>query len=359
VNERGNNFDLLRLVFAGAVLLWHGYDLSKNPALAPLSQIFSPELAIKAFFVVSGYLVVMSCERSSSLASYTAKRLRRIYPAYITVVLLCALGGVLLTTETPGDYFSAQWVRYVLANAVFLNFLAPNLPGLFAANPWTEVNGALWTLKIEVMFYMAVPVIMLLCRRWGSIPVLAGLFVLSLCYSLALGALAEHSGRLFWAQLQRQMPGQLTYFLVGAALYLYRDQVQGRWPVLLLVAAVAYALTAFVDLPWVRALCEPLWLGISVVFCAVALPFVGNFARFGDLSYGIYIIHFPVIQVAVAWGFFAASPWLAFSGCVAVTLVLACASWHLVEKPFLNRRSHYRMAEAATAGAPVTSSGRA
>jgi len=353
VKERGNNFDLLRLIFAGAVVLWHTYDLSKHPALEPLSRIFSPDLAIKAFFVVSGYLVVMSCERSSSLASYAAKRLRRIYPAYITVVLLSALGGVLFTTLAPGEYFSAHWVRYVLANAVFLNFLAPNLPGLFAANPWTEVNGALWTLKIEVMFYLAVPFIMLLCRRWGGIPVLAGLFVLSVSYNLVLGAMAEASGRLFWAQLQRQMPGQLTYFLVGAALYLYRDHIGRGWPALLGVAAVAYVLTLLFGMPWVRVLCEPLWLGIVVVFCAVVLPFLGNFARFGDLSYGIYIIHFPVLQVAVAAGHFQANPWLAFAGCSAITLMLAYASWHLVEKPFLNRQSHYRLAAAAEPSDPV------
>jgi peptidoglycan/LPS O-acetylase OafA/YrhL len=61
----------------------------------------------------------------------------------------------------------------------------------------------------------------------------------------------------------------------------------------------------------------------------------------------VYIIHFPVIQVAVAHGAFARDPWGAFAACVSVTAVLAFASWHVVEKPFLRRQSHYRLAEGA------------
>jgi peptidoglycan/LPS O-acetylase OafA/YrhL len=90
---------------------------------------------------------------------------------------------------------------------------------------------------------------------------------------------------------------------------------------------------------------EPLWLAITVVYTAYGLPYLGNFARYGDFSYGVYILHFPVIQAVVATGYFARNPWTAFALCAAVTLLLAFLCWHLVEKPFLGRRSHYRLAE--------------
>ena len=86
-----NNFDLLRLLFAATVCLVHAYDLSGYPQLAWLARVLSPASALKGFFVVSGFLVFMSFERSSSLASYARKRIRRIYPAYFTVVMLCAV----------------------------------------------------------------------------------------------------------------------------------------------------------------------------------------------------------------------------------------------------------------------------
>lgn len=106
---------------------------------------------------------------------------------------------------------------YLAANLVFLNFLAPNLPGVFATNPVTEVNGALWTLKVEVMFYAAVPVIAWLCRRLGTALVLLGLYLASVAYYLILGQLAEAHGSQLYAQLQRQLPGQLSYFVAGGA----------------------------------------------------------------------------------------------------------------------------------------------
>jgi peptidoglycan/LPS O-acetylase OafA/YrhL len=325
------------------VLLWHQSLLSKAPALEILGRLASADLGVRSFFIVSGYLVFMSCERSASLRDYASKRVRRIYPAYFAVVVLAFAVGWAATSVASADYLQGG-ARYLLANLAFLNFLSPTLPGIFASNPWTEVNGALWTLKIEVMFYALVPLMLLAARRFGAAPVLGVLYVLSVVYNLALDAVAVSTGRQIWAQLQRQLPGQLTYFLVGAALYLFRDRAQRRWAVLLAIAAAAHVAQLLVPGLMVRALLEPIALGIAVVFAACGLRYLGNFARFGDLSYGIYIIHFPVIQAAVAAGLYARDPWLAFTLSTATTVALAFLCWHAVERPFLSRRSHYRLA---------------
>jgi len=86
-----NNFDLLRFLFAGAVCLVHAYQLSGYESLAWIVSVLSSAVAVKSFFVVSGFLIFMSFERSSSIASYAKKRIRRIYPAYATVVLMSAV----------------------------------------------------------------------------------------------------------------------------------------------------------------------------------------------------------------------------------------------------------------------------
>ncbi len=77
-----NNFDLLRLLFAGTVCLFHASRLSGERDLRWISAVLSSEVAVEAFFVVSGFLILMSYERSSSIYSYVSKRVRRIYPAY-------------------------------------------------------------------------------------------------------------------------------------------------------------------------------------------------------------------------------------------------------------------------------------
>jgi len=344
---RENNFDLLRLMFAAVVFFWHAYALSKAPALELFSHVFSADIAVKGFFVISGYLVMMSYENSASLGDYAEKRVRRIYPAYAAVVLAAAIAAVFLTSLPYTDYFGVDVVRYLAANLAFLNFLAPTLPGVFEGQAFAEVNGALWTLKIEVMYYAFVPVLAWLLARLGRWRVLAVLYLLAAAWFVVMGELHAHSGAKLWLQLQRQLPGQLGYFLVGVALYFLRDRLEGRWAALAAVAVTMFAVLVAARNPVLAILLEPMALGILVIGAALGLPHLGNFARFGDLSYGVYIVHFPVLQALVAAGLFASAPWTGFCTALVLVTLLSLLSWHLVEKPFLGRRSHYRRAGAA------------
>ena len=340
-----NNFDLLRLVFAGSVMLRHLPTLSGAPQLEALAWVFPADIAVKAFFVISGYLVMMSWERSASLADYAGKRARRIYPAYAAVVIVCGLGGALLTRYPVAAYFDGDLARYLAANLVFLNFLAPDLPGVFESQPFVEVNGALWTLKIEVLYYACVPLLAWLLmgrRRWW---VLAALYALSVAYVLATGDMYARTGAGIWLQLQRQLPGQLGYFLAGTGLYFLRERIQARSAAIAIVAAAALVSVRLAATPLLTIALEPLALGVVVIFAATGLPHLGNFARFGDFSYGVYIIHFPVIQTLVATGLFERSLWAGAALSIVLVVVLSALSWHAVERPFLRRRSHYRLVE--------------
>lgn len=161
-----NNFDLLRLVFAVTVSLVHAHTLTNFRELTLLSRILSSDIAVKSFFIISGFLIFMSYEKSSSLNNYYEKRIRRIYPAYFIVVLSCALLLFFLSNKSLAYYFSTQWLKYIITNLVFLNFLQPALPGVFDNNSMNAINGALWTLKIEVMFYITVPIFVFLFRNF-------------------------------------------------------------------------------------------------------------------------------------------------------------------------------------------------
>jgi len=331
-----NNFDLLRLLFAATVCLVHAEVLSGFQELGLLSVFFSGGVAVKSFFVVSGFLIFMSYERSTSLASYASKRIRRIYPGYFTVVMLCAVFLVAVSSKTLGDYFSWAWLKYVGSNLIFLNFLQPTLPGVFEANRVPEVNGALWTLKIEAMFYVLVPFLVFLCRRFSYLPVLLALYCASVAYAYLLALAAERTGAGIYLQLGRQLPGQLSYFMAGAFLYYYRALFEQQ-VVLFMVAAVAI-LAANMSYP--LPVLEPFALAVVVVYFGLFL-YVGNFGKYGDFSYGVYIIHVPVLQLLVNGAWFQESPWQFFAAFVLITATAAIALWHLVEKRFLSRGSHY------------------
>ncbi|KAA9132833.1 acyltransferase [Marinihelvus fidelis] len=331
-----NNFDLLRLLFAGTVCLVHAYQLSEYQPLAWIDSVLSTRVAVEAFFVVSGFLIFMSYERSSSNTTYASKRIRRIYPAYFVAVMLCAVGLLGVSSNSVTDYFTVSWVGYVVANLSFLNFFQHTLPGVFETNPVNTVNGALWTLKIEVMFYLSVPLFVMLFRRFGTLAVLAIAYVGSISYVVLFAWLAEKTGDSVYLRLGRQLPGQLSFFCAGAFFY-YQLKFFERWAGYFLAGAI---LVLIFDSYWLFPLFEPFALATVVIFFALFF-YLGNFGKYGDFSYGIYILHFPVLQVFVHYGWLADDPWLYLAAGALTTLVMAVAMWHLVEKRFLLRSSHY------------------
>ena len=301
--------------------------------------MLSSAVAVKAFFIVSGFLIFMSFERASSIAAYASKRARRIYPAYFTVVILCAIGLIAVSPKSVSDYFSLEWVKYVLANLTFLNFLQPTLPGVFETNKLAAVNGALWTLKIEVMFYLTVPIFVFLFRKFGHFLMLVLVYCSSVAYAALMASIAENTGSGIFIELGRQLPGQLSYFISGAFLYYFLPFFERHAGYFLVAASLGLIANMFFSLP----LLEPFALAIIVMFFGLFL-YVGNFAKFGDFSYGIYILHFPIIQLLIQGDWFRESPWYFLMTVILMTTTGAIAMWHLVEKWFLFRSSHYMSA---------------
>ncbi len=331
-----NNFDLLRLLFASIVCVVHAQQLSGMSELTWVTWALSSTVAVKAFFVVSGYLIFMSYDRSSSVWAYAQKRVRRIYPAYFTVVALCAIGLAIVSQRSWSEYFSSAWFKYLTANLVFLNFLKQDLPGVFDANKLQAVNGALWTLKIEVMFYLSVPIFAYVFQRFGRVRNLVLFYMLSVLYAFLCSQLAEMSGRSLYEELGRQLPGQLSYFLSGAFYYFYASELK---PHMLKLALCALAVLG-IHYVYAVSVLEPLALATLVVFAATYRP-LGNFGKYGDFSYGVYILHFPIIQLLIHLGVLQEAPWLFLLTVSCLTGVGAVAMWHLVEKHFLSRASHY------------------
>lgn len=334
---RINNFDFLRWLFAVVVFLVHAHVLSGNSQLSIFSEILSSDIAVKSFFVISGFLIFMSFEKSSNMNNYFSKRVRRIYPAYFSIILLCAVAGAIFTNVPISQYFSLGLLKYLLTNLLFLNFLHPELPGLFASNPVNAVNGALWTLKLEVMFYFCVPLFVFLMRRWGHWKVIISIYVLSFIYLSLVQAWGLHTGSAMYPELQRQLPGQLAFFIAGALLY-YNFSGFQRYAKWLVFAATLVLLSR----PWLPVnWLEPIALAILVIYFACSFPYLGNFGKYGDFSYGIYIVHFPILQTLIAFGFFEHKPFLGLMIAGILTFTMAYVFWHLIEKQFLRKNSHY------------------
>jgi peptidoglycan/LPS O-acetylase OafA/YrhL len=332
-----NRFDLLRLVLAFGVFAYHAVMLSAPVAFAAAEVWLSglAELCIQGFFIVSGALVYGSWARARGVGDYAEKRARRLLPAYVVVLIVPVLVSLALTQDVTGA------ATYLGANLIFLNFLAPTLPGLFEGQRFTAVNGALWTLKIEVMFYVLLPLLAMGLRRMGGAAWLgiAALYIGGEAWRLALTHVwsGPHS-----AELARQLPGQMAFFASGMAVWLNWQRLRAAplWPGLIGAGLLGLSFTH----PWLEPLRAAGLAGVIVLAAFGAGPGSGqddgrSAARFGDISYGLYITHFPVLQGLVMAGVFAARGQAA-GLMLATALVLAAsfALWHLVEKPMLRGR---------------------
>jgi len=307
-----------------------------------MSRVFNPELAVQGFFVISGFLIFMSYANSSSLREYFVKRVRRLYPAYVfTIFLFAVLLSVFSSLDVWQYFLSAPFIKYIFNNLLFLNYRQPCLPGgVFEGNPLCAVNGALWTIKIEVMFYIVVPLIFILTDRYHKSLIFISIYLASVLYHLFFTYIHVN------AELARQLPGQLMFFVAGGVLFSYFDQYERYRYVLLAPSLVIFVVNHWAFSPVVYYF-YPLALSIIVIYVAMSLRYLGNFGKIGDLSYGIYIYHFSIIQLFVSLGLFARNPYGSILGLVAVTVLLSLFSWHMIEKRFLKRSSHYAQAVLA------------
>ncbi len=182
-----NNFTLLRLSLALMVVLGHAKLLSGTAW--PQFPFNLADAAVDAFFVVSGYLITGSYQRCHGLWSFYVRRIFRLYPMYLCIVLAQTVAMLLLL---PGGPFSAgaETLRYVAANAMLANFVQYDIGGVLDGLRNPGINPSLWTLKIEIGFYLIVPAIYAATRRWGP-RVLAAIFVASVAYAVLL----RHHGR--------------------------------------------------------------------------------------------------------------------------------------------------------------------
>lgn len=335
-----NNLDCLRLIFASIVVFFHIHALTNLSAFSFFGTYFSPQFAVRGFFVISGLLIYRSYTRSSSMASYLEKRVRRIYPAYFTIIMLAALVLPPLGASFPMHSYGIGFWKYLGANLLFLNFLAPSLPGVFTSNSIAAVNGALWTLKIEVVFYLLVPFIHYLCKRYGIKRVIGTIFCLSSIWKYGFGALASlDRSRTIYARMEVQFPAQLVYFSAGILLLVYFDKLKLHFRTIAIITAGLFLLDHF----FFAGILDVLWIS-GVVFAVGFWRYFGNFSKYGDFSYGVYIVHWPILQTMIQCGLTKLPPVAFLLVSLSLVGLASLLMWKLVESRFLASSSHYRQA---------------
>ncbi|MEJ8847285.1 acyltransferase [Variovorax rhizosphaerae] len=338
---RDNNLNLIRMVAATMVLLSHSYvvasgDMKSEPWLALLGMT-PGGVAVDAFFVLSGFLVMGSLQRSGRIGPFAVARSLRIYPGLWVALLVSTLvvGAAFSELGFRAFISDPQTWRYLARNATMVGGSEAVLPGAFAHNPFADqVNVSLWTLRWELRLYIALGLMGWCATRWPR----GARLMPALVPGLAVTLLATTFILLFLDK-PNDAPRLGAMFLSGAAYWIHRDRlrIQGRWALAVCMAMAAGAAVA----PHAFEVIYRLGFPYVLMYLAfvpgstqgpATLRGIRAYNRVGDYSYGMYVYAFPVQQCTAAL-LPGISTWTMTGVAGAVTLMLAMLSWHLIEKP--------------------------
>ncbi len=309
MNDRKNNLDFIRFVAAVMVLFSHSWPLTTGSntheplAWATRYQLDFGALAVDIFFVVSGFLVTQSFDRTKNVIVFAKARILRIIPGlFVVVVILAFILGPAVTTDSSSQY----WAEFP-----FASFIGDHLPGVFVATPYSgAVDGSLWTIKYEILCYVMVAL-------FGMLSILTNRYIMVALWIFSMTSIGvDYSLNL------------LPFFATGMLFYVFRRYVPVNGFVALLALAIALASLWMNESRWAI----PLTLGYLVLWFAYTprVRLVG-FSRYGDWSYGIYIYAFPIQQMLVQYVGIR-QPLVLFAIALPITLIFAGLSWHLIEK---------------------------
>jgi peptidoglycan/LPS O-acetylase OafA/YrhL len=337
---RDNNFNLIRIVAALAVLIEHSFILSTGTNDAqPFKDLGKSmaQIGVDVFFITSGFLVTASLLTRQSAIEFIWARVLRIYPALVVMLLLTVFGLGIFFTQLPISSYLANSMTYVylLKCATLITGAAYELPGVFEGNPFKNaVNGSLWTMPIEIAMY-AILVIVWIALRVTKRSRLR-------LFKLAIVAGAAIAGGWFFVRhfYLAGAPSGFSYmFFSGAAFCVLKEHIKLSG-FLFLVVMIALVFSAMANRHAFFVVYELTIVYFVIYFAYVPSGLIRKYNQIGDYSYGVYIYAFPVQQsvAALVPGISVLS--MALIATV-ITFVLAALSWHLLERHALGLKGLY------------------
>lgn len=334
------DIDGLRAIAVAAVLIYH---------IAP-HRLPGGVIAVDMFFVISGFLIsaILVRELASgqfSLASFYARRVRRIVPALFVTLAVVALAAyqLLLPSEL------AEFGRRLLSSASFTaNMYFQSQSGYFAPDAQANVLLHIWTLAIEVQFYLLYPVLVVaLFARPGKTRSLLAAILTLLLVSLVISQVLAHLDQ---AAAYYGLPSRFWQFMIGALAALL--PYAGRYTRLHaeLGATLGLAMLATSLVMFSPALHLPgLWALLPTTGSALVLYWGRRHSSFtaqllsiwpaewlGRISYSVYLWHWPLI-VFYKLRVNATPTGVEQIGLLLVSLALGALSYFTVERVFLRQ----------------------
>ena len=297
------------------------------------------QIGVGAFFVISGFVIPFAFEREGA-GLFAWRRALRIYSTYVAGLVAAALAAFAAVRAMGGRVPFDGGDLVSQATILLRPIIGTRM-----------IDGVVWTLEIELLFYLSMLVL-------GGAVLRRGAWVLfALCLALAAGAAALAAADVNWFVSVRVLSGLLI--VVGIGLFrVHRGTMSVPLFGLLVSFAIGSIAVGFDLLDGPRRILGSWALGyaLGAVLVLLAarywdrLPPSRVARHFADISYPLYASHSLPGYAVLAWmtreGF---SPVAAITTAFAVAYLLALAIHHAVERPCLALARHGLAKRAATA----------
>lgn len=339
VKPRFYLLDGLRLCAALAVMLFHytarehAYWTQGSPAdTFELASQFTAygALGVQLFFVISGFVILMSAQ-GRTVGAFISSRVARLFPAYLAGVILT---GALITVIAPGTFKNLRVDEWLI-----------NLTMTQEAFGARHVDGAYWTLWVELLFYVMIAI--LLTMRPGEKHFMAFIFLWPLVAGMAQNTKAPFLTELLSPTYAPLFAGGMSIYLIysnGHSLLrwllvtytfaLSAWQTSDRWVKGTMSDNVGHELSANVAVLSVAGI-----FGIVILVTLSPLAFKGPawLTYAGALTYPVYVIHeywgWWIIEVLSP----VMSKWAVLCLAIAACLAMAAIIERFVERPLRPR----------------------
>jgi len=342
-DDRQNNFDLIRLAAALQVVILHSLghldiELSSRYALL-LVEMLRPFPGVPVFFVISGYLIYMALSRSKNIVHYFKNRSLRIFPLLWASTLILSL---ILIVELPLINIK-EFLVWVVGQLTIFQFYTPDSLRPFGVG---TPNGALWTIPVELQFYILLPLLFYIAKKIGKlIYFFAGVSSFLLYYLVDNFIESEVIVKLFEVSVLFYLP----HFMLGVFFAIYKDKllplVENR-SILFLSLYIIYYLLFNKKLEVYNDLYNPNLFGVGALillaFSIISSAYSyrnlsSNILRGWDLSYGIYVFHMIIVNWLVQHNYTREIKFLFMT--LILTVVLSILSWKFIEHPALRLKN--------------------
>lgn len=298
IKIKSTNIVFIKFASAIAVIISHAPAVTSKSedivSVATKNQCNLGGIAVAVFFFLSGMYVSKSLDRSCDLAEFIKKRCVRIFPQLWMVVLLSiAIGGLFLSSHSVVSFLSdANTYKYLL-NA----FLLPvhDLPGVFDKNPYSTVNGPLWTLPVEFACYIMLAIVMWLAsliNRKNVVDIRVRLnIVMFVFFSVLFMALYIFAPKSMAFTAVRPM----LIFFEGVLYYDHRDKI------LLdpLIGIGCICVLVFIMRLNIFNIGLVIFLPYAIISLALSVSQATNLPDIFNASYEMYLLGWPIQQIIV------------------------------------------------------------